>query len=120
MTNESYENYIKLIFDLKQEIEKEKLLKEKNVDVYIIKFPEIKLETEINSYEITVKAILKIENYKNFYAVNKLRIDFKDNQDVINEVKRNVIRSVLKQYNNDLLEKNGLYEDNLLWQIKRK
>lgn len=74
----------------------------------ILKFPEIKLETKINDYDVIVKATLKIEYCKDFYSEDRLGINFKDNQEIISEMKKHVIRNVLKQYNNYLLEMNEI------------
>lgn len=74
----------------------------------ILKFPEIKLETKINEYDVIVKATLKIEYFKDFYSEDRLGINFKDNQEIINEMKKHVMRDVLKQYNKELLKVNGL------------
>lgn len=74
----------------------------------ILKFPEIELETEINDNDVIVKATLKIEYFEDFYAEDRLGVNFKDNQEIINEMKKHVLRSVLKQYNNYLLKINEI------------
>lgn len=74
----------------------------------IFKFPEIELKTEINNNDVIVKATLKIEYFKNFYSEDRLGINFKDNQVIINEMKKHVIRDVLRQYNNYLLAMNEI------------
>ena len=84
----------------------------------ILKFPEIELETEINDNDVIVKATLKIEYFEDFYAEDRLGVNFKDNQEIINEMKKHVLRSVLKQYNNYLLKINEI-DLELLWPIKK-
>ena len=76
----------------------------------ILKFPEIELKTEINDNDVIVKAILKIEYFEEFHAEDRLGINFKDNQTIIREMKKHVIRNVLRQYNKELLKVNGLDE----------
>lgn len=82
--------------------------KNKTCKQIIFKFPEIELKTEINNNDVIVKAKLKIEYFKDFYSEDRLGINFKDNQAIINEMKKHVIRDVLKQYNNYLLKMNEI------------
>ena len=78
--------------------------------MYVIEFPEINLKVETTDLDVVVRAELKIEPNKNFTSIDKLGINFKDNQEIINEMKKHVIRDVLKQYNKELLKVNGLDE----------
>ena len=78
--------------------------------MYVIEFPEINLKVETTDLDVVVRAELKIEPNKNFTSIDKLGINFKDNQAIINEMKKHVIRDVLKQYNKELLKVNGLDE----------
>lgn len=78
--------------------------------MYVIEFPEINLKVETTNLDVIVKAELKIEPNKIFTSQDKLGINFKDNQAIINEMKKHVIRLVLKQYNKELLKVNGLDE----------
>lgn len=78
--------------------------------MYVIEFPKINLKVEITNLDVVVKAELKIEPNKIFISQDKLGINFKDNQAIINEMKKHVIRDVLKQYNKELLKVNGLDE----------
>ena len=74
----------------------------------ILKFPEIKLKTEINDNDVIVKATLKIEYFEEFHAEARLGVNFKNSIKIINEMKKHVIRDVLKQYNNYLLKMNEI------------
>lgn len=76
--------------------------------MYVIEFPEINLKVETTNLDVIVKAELKIEPNKIFTSQDKLGINFKDNQAIINEMKKHVIRDVLKQYNKELLKVNGM------------
>lgn len=78
--------------------------------MYVIEFPEIILKVDTTDLDIIVKAELKIEPNKIFTSKDTLGINFKDNQAIINAMKKHVIRDVLKQYNKELLKVNGLDE----------
>lgn len=82
--------------------------KESEVNFYIVDFPEISLKVDTTDLDVIVKAELKIEPYKIFTSQDKLGINFKNNQAIINEMKKHVLKGVLQQYINELLQRNKI------------